>query len=75
MTIPTLIPVKVWSPFKIDALGLITLLGAEAMRKSLSQLVYTPWEHFLLLAGYIFVDNSVAEPVPGFILYNISECW
>ncbi|KAH3945329.1 hypothetical protein HBI56_073280 [Parastagonospora nodorum] len=73
MTILSLIPVKVWSPFKIDALGLITLLGAEAMRKSLGQLVYTPWEHFPLLAGYIFADNSVAEPVPGFILYNISE--
>jgi hypothetical protein len=43
------------------------------MRKSLGQLVYTPWEHFPLLAGYIFADNSVAESVLGCILYNISE--
>ncbi|KAH4226073.1 hypothetical protein HBI06_111220 [Parastagonospora nodorum] len=33
----------------------------------------TPWEHFPLMTGYIFADNSVAESVPGFILYNISK--
>jgi hypothetical protein len=64
---------KLWSPFKIDALGIVTLLGADAIRKSIGRLVYSQFEYFLLLAGHIFADNSVAEPVPGFILYNITE--
>lgn len=73
MSDPVLASTKTWSPFKIDALGLITLLGAGAMRKSLGQLVFTPWEYFALLAGYIFADNSVADPVPDFVLYNVTE--
>jgi hypothetical protein len=64
---------KSWSPFKIDALGLITLLGADAIRKTLGRLVYSPFEYFPLLAGHIFADNSVAEPIPGFVLYSITE--
>jgi hypothetical protein len=64
---------KNWSPFKIDALGLITLLGADVIRKALGRLVYSPFEYFPLLAGHIFADNSVAEPIPGFVLYNITE--
>jgi hypothetical protein len=73
MTIPALAAVKIWAPFKIDALGLITLLGTDAIRKILGQLVNSPWEYFPLLAGHIVADNSIAEPIPGFILYNITE--
>ena len=67
------INIKNWSPLKIDALGIVTLLGADAVRNSLGRLVYSPFEHLPLLAGHIFVDNSVMEPVPGFELYNITE--
>ncbi|KAJ4369183.1 hypothetical protein N0V83_006267 [Neocucurbitaria cava] len=70
---PPLASVKSWSPFKIDALGIVTLLGADAVRKSLGRLTYSPFEYFPLLAGHIFADNSVADPIPGFILYNITE--
>ena len=73
MTVPALTTVKAWSPFKIDALGLITLLGADAIRKTLGQLVYSPWEYFPLLAGHIFADDSIADPIPGFVLYNVTE--
>ena len=65
--------IKNWSPFKIDALGIVTLLGADAVRKSLGRLVYSPFEYLPLLAGHIFADNSVMEPIPGFELYNITE--
>ena len=58
--------IKNWSPFKIDALGIVTLLGADAVRKSLGRLVYSPFEYLPLLAGHIFADNSVMEPIPGF---------
>jgi hypothetical protein len=58
MAIPALATVKTWAPFKIDALGLITLLGADTTRKILGQLVYSPWEYFPLLAGHIVAYNS-----------------
>ncbi|KAF2829677.1 hypothetical protein CC86DRAFT_403023 [Ophiobolus disseminans] len=73
MAIPALVPIKSWSPFKINALGLITLLGADSIRKTLGQLVHSPWEYFPLLAGHIFADNSIADPIPGFVLYDITD--
>lgn len=72
-SMPPLTSIKSWSPFKIDALGIVTLLGADAVRKSLGRLTYSLFEYFPLLAGHIFVDNSVADPIPGFVLYNITE--
>ncbi|KAF2655682.1 hypothetical protein K491DRAFT_598372 [Lophiostoma macrostomum CBS 122681] len=65
--------IKDWQPFKIDALGLVTLLGTDAVRKCLGRLVYSPFENFPLLAGHIFAGNTIADPIPGFILYNITE--
>lgn len=72
-TMPLITSLKTWSPFKIDALGIVTLLGADAVRKALGRLVHSPFEYFPLLAGHIFADNSVADPTPGFILYNITD--
>jgi hypothetical protein len=67
------INIKNWSPFKIDALGMVMLLGADAIRKSTGRLVYSPFEYLPFLAGHIFADNSVMEPIPGFELYNVTE--
>ncbi|KAH6870693.1 hypothetical protein BKA58DRAFT_181568 [Alternaria rosae] len=69
------INIKNWSPFKIDALGMVMLLGADAIRKSTDRLVYSPLEYLPFLAGHIFADNSVMEPVPGFELYNVTEAF
>jgi hypothetical protein len=63
-----------WSPFKIDALGIVTLLGADALRKSTARLVPNPFAEYLpLLASHIFADNSVGENLPGFTLYNVTD--
>ncbi|CAO2651277.1 Nn.00g095740.m01.CDS01 [Neocucurbitaria sp. VM-36] len=65
--------VKTWSPFKIDALSIVTLLGADAIRKTLGRLEYSPFEYFPLLAGHIFADNSIADPIPGFrMVYEVA---
>lgn len=69
------INIKNWSPFKIDALGMVMLLGADAIRKSTGPLFYFPFEYLPFLASHIFADNSVREPIPGFELYNVTEAF
>ena len=71
---PVIKSAKDWAPFYIDALGLITLLAAESLRQSISRLVYNPYAEYLpFLAAQIFADNTIANPVPGFTLYNITD--
>jgi hypothetical protein len=66
--------VQSWEPFKIDALGIVTLLGANALGKATGRLVANPYAEYLpQLAAHIFADGSVAEPLPGFLLYNITD--
>jgi len=63
-----------WAPVKIDALGIITLLGADSLRQSVSRLVPNGFAEYLpLLAAQIFADNTIADSIPGFALYNITD--
>jgi hypothetical protein len=63
-----------WKPFKIDALGIVTLLGAENLRQSVSRLVPHPFaEHLPLLAAQIFADDTITDNLSGFTLYNITD--
>ncbi|KIN08353.1 hypothetical protein OIDMADRAFT_48218 [Oidiodendron maius Zn] len=71
---PVLESLKHWAPFHIDALGIITLLAADSLRQSISRLVHNPFAEYLpLLAAHIFADNTIANPIPGFTLYNITD--
>ncbi|KAI0859816.1 hypothetical protein F4860DRAFT_515548 [Xylaria cubensis] len=66
--------VKDWAPFKLDALGIITLLGTESLRQSISRLVLNRFVEYLpLLAPHIIADNTITDVVPGFTLYNITD--
>ncbi|KAF2670016.1 hypothetical protein BT63DRAFT_478234 [Microthyrium microscopicum] len=64
---------KNWAPFKINALGIITLVGADPLRASLARLVPSKFEYLPLFASQIFVDNTITASVPGFTLYNITD--
>ena len=65
---------KDWAPFKLDALGIITLLGTESLRQSISSLVHNGFAEYLpLLAPQIIADNTITNTVPGFALYNITD--
>jgi hypothetical protein len=58
----------------IDALGLVTLLGAEEMDRSIGRLVPSLYFDFLpLLGAFVVAGNRFTEKKPGFTLYNISE--
>ncbi|KAI4949128.1 hypothetical protein J4E91_005592 [Alternaria rosae] len=69
------INIKNWSPFKIDALGMVMLLGADAIRKPIGRLVYSPFEYLPLLPGHIFADNSSRRSggYPGLHLYDFRD--
>lgn len=63
-----------WAPFQIDALGLITLLGAEEVNASVGRLVRSTWvEYFPLLGAYVIANESFREKQAGYHLYNISK--
>jgi hypothetical protein len=63
-----------WSPFKIDALGLVTLLGAEEINASVGRLVRSTWFEYLpLLGAFVVAGNSFRSKEAGFNLYNITQ--
>jgi hypothetical protein len=63
-----------WQPFKIDALGLVTLIGAEEVNKSVGRLVQSRYTTFLpLLGAYLIAGNQFTAAGPGYNLYNITD--
>jgi hypothetical protein len=58
---------------RIDALGLVTLLGAEEMDRSIGRLVASPYFEYLpLLGAFVVAGNRFTEKKSGFTLYNVS---
>jgi hypothetical protein len=65
---------KNWNPFKIDALGIVTLLGAEEVGFAFGRLADNHPSSFLPTVGsYVFAANSHTTPIPGFQIYNVTE--
>ncbi|KAL2865282.1 uncharacterized protein BJX67DRAFT_359133 [Aspergillus lucknowensis] len=63
-----------WSPFEIDALGLVTLLGANEVDVSVGRLAPSYWlEYMPLLAGFVFAGDRFRTKQSAFMLYNISS--
>ncbi|EXJ57258.1 hypothetical protein A1O7_07605 [Cladophialophora yegresii CBS 114405] len=63
-----------WSPFNIDALGLVTLLGAEEINAAVGRLVASAYLEYLpLLGAYVIAGDRFTEKAAGWHLYNISQ--
>lgn len=63
-----------WAPFKIDALGLVTILGAEEINRKVGRLCVSRVTEFVpLVAGQIIADNSFTSSIPGFTVHNITD--
>ena len=63
-----------WSPFRLDALGLLTMLGADEMSRevgSLSANTLVSW--MPLLGANVVPSNTFVDPLHGYTLYNISD--
>lgn len=65
---------KSWAPFRIDALGIVTILGADQTDLVVGRLARTGFTGLLpLLGAFRVADNSIVKPIPGFVLYNVSD--
>ncbi|EXJ80648.1 hypothetical protein A1O3_06932 [Capronia epimyces CBS 606.96] len=65
---------KSWAPFRIDALGLITIIGAPQVNRALGTLVTHGLAEYLpLLAQQELAGDSILEPITGFHLYNLDD--
>ncbi|KAL4815265.1 hypothetical protein BDW67DRAFT_164780 [Aspergillus spinulosporus] len=63
-----------WAPFEIDALGLVTLLGANEVDTAVGRLAPSYWlEYMPLLAGFVFAGDRFRTKQPTFTLYNVSS--
>lgn len=61
-----------WTPFHIDALGIVTMIGAEQINQLVGRLVATRYSEYLpLLGAYVIASNSFTEAYSGFNLFNI----
>jgi len=59
---------------KIDALGLVTMLGSVEMDESIGRLVSSPFLQFLpLLGAFVVAGDRFTERRPGYTLYSISS--
>ena len=62
-----------WQPFRIDALGLVTLLGADEINRSVGRLVKSRYTEYMpLLGAFVFAGNQFTDAYPGHNLYNLS---
>ncbi|KAA8567076.1 hypothetical protein EYC84_010149 [Monilinia fructicola] len=69
-----LLDLSTWSPFRIDALGLVTLIGAEEVSKSIGRLVTSRYTKFLpVLGAYLIAGNQFTTSFPGYTIYNVSD--
>ena len=65
---------KNWQPFRLDALGLVTLLGAEEVARAIGTLApNTLTDYMPLLGAYRVAGNHFTTPEPGHNMYNLSD--
>ncbi|MCJ1323574.1 hypothetical protein MMC10_000235 [Thelotrema lepadinum] len=74
MALATLTWLGDWSPFRLDALGIVTLLGAEEVNRAIGRLISSPVTDYLpLLGAFVAAGDNISDPIPGFRLYNIRD--
>ena len=63
-----------WTPFKIDALGLVTMLGADEVNKFVGRLSSSRVTEYLpLVSSFVIANDGIKSAIPGFELYNVSD--
>ena len=71
---PPLEDLRAWAPFRLDALGLLTMLGTNEMSREIGSLSANTLVSWLsLLGGNVVPSNAFVQPLHGYTLYNISD--
>ncbi|KAI0008848.1 hypothetical protein F4779DRAFT_418493 [Xylariaceae sp. FL0662B] len=59
---------------QVDALGIVTMLGAEEIDRSVGRLMSSRYVDFLpLLGAFVIASNRFTHKKPGFTLYNLTS--
>lgn len=65
---------KSWEPFRLDALGLVTLLGADEVARAIGTLSPNTLTDFMpLLGAYRIAGNHFTANEPGYTMYNLTD--
>lgn len=63
-----------WAPFRIDALGIVTILGAAEVDMVVGRMARHRFTGCLpLLGAFQIASNSIVRQLPSFILYNVTD--
>lgn len=63
-----------WTPFKIDASGLVTILGADEVNQFVGRLSRSRLTEYLpLVSSFVIANDGITSAIPGFELYNKSD--
>ncbi|KAL8939166.1 MAG: hypothetical protein Q9211_002860 [Gyalolechia sp. 1 TL-2023] len=63
-----------WSPFRIDALGIITMIGSEQVESAVGRLVNSRYAEYLpLLGAFAIASDQFADARSGYALYNVTD--
>ena len=63
-----------WGPFRLDALGLVTLLGADEVARAVGTLSPNGLTDFMpLLGAYRIAGNQFVTVEAGYTMYNLSD--
>ena len=63
-----------WHPFQIDALGLVTMIGADEVNATVGRLVRSRYTEYLpILGAFIIAGDQFTRSLPGYALYNIDD--
>jgi hypothetical protein len=63
-----------WQPFRLDALGLVTLLGADEVACAVGALSPNFLTDFMpLLGAYRIAGNQFTANEPGYTMYNLTD--
>lgn len=72
--IPAWTKVRSWKPVKIDALGLVTLLGAEEVSQAAGSLIKRRFTEYLpLLGAFMIAGDRFADEQVGFTLSSVTD--
>jgi hypothetical protein len=58
---------------RIDALGIVTMLGSQEINDSVGRLIQSYFEFLPLLGAFVLASDQFRTKTPGFTLYNISR--
>ena len=63
-----------WAPFRLDALGLVTVIGAEEVNYSIGRLARSRITEYLpVVSFFVIANDSIRSAITGFELYNITD--